>query len=137
MVTDAQLKRAAARGRKALADEPRALAARFDRRMGRVVVELTNGCSYAFPSSLVQDLSEATATELSEVHVEGAGFNLHWPQLEADLYVPTLVAGFFGNQAWMTRELARTAGRAKSSAKTAAARRNGQKGGRPRKIARG
>jgi hypothetical protein len=137
MVTDAQLKAAEARGRKALAEEPRAVAARYDKATGRVVVELANGCSYAFPASLVQDLRGANDEELARVAVDGAGFNLHWPLLDADLYVPALVAGIFGTRVWMARELARIAGRTKSSAKAAAARANGRKGGRPRNAARG
>ena len=120
-----------------LKTEPRARAARFDRKSGRVVIELTNGCAYAFPAQLVQDLRGAADDELADVKVDGAGFNLHWPMLDADLYVPALVAGIFGTRAWMARELASAAGRARSPAKAAAARANGAKGGRPRKVARG
>jgi hypothetical protein len=72
---------------------------------------------------------------LAQVEVDGAGFNLHWPTLDVDLYVPALVAGIFGTRAWMTRELARRAGLATSPAKAEAARRNGARGGRPRKTA--
>ena len=71
------------------------------------------------------------------MEVDGLGFNLHWPALDVDLYVPALVAGIFGTQAWMTRQLARAAGQATSPAKAAAARSNGAKGGRPRKAAQG
>ena len=73
--------------------------------------------------------------DLGDIQVDGLGFNLHWPALDVDLYVPALIAGIFGTRAWMASELARVAGRAKSPAKTAAARRNGAKGGRPRKTA--
>lgn len=135
--TDAQIKAAEARGREMLKTEPRALAARFDRTSGRVVVELVNGCTYAFPARIVQDLNGATDDALAGVEVDGAGFNLHWTALDADLYVPALVAGIFGTRDWMTRELARLAGQAMSPAKAAAARANGAKGGRPRKAARG
>jgi hypothetical protein len=62
---------------------------------------------------------------------------LRWASLDVDLYVPALVAGIFGTRSWMTRELAAIAGRSKSAAKAAAARANGKKGGRPRKVARG
>jgi Protein of unknown function (DUF2442) len=135
-VTDAQLKAAEARGRKILATEPRALAAHFDRATGRVVVDLANGCTYAFPAQIVQDLNGASDDALAGIVVDGLGFNLHWPALDADLYVPALVAGIFGTRDWMTRELARVAGQATSPAKAAAARSNGAKGGRPRKVAR-
>lgn len=134
-LTDAQFEAAEARGRKLLDREPRASAARYDRATGRVVIELVNGCSYAFPAQLVQDLQGAGEDDLAEVLVDSLGFNLHWPALDADLYVPALVAGVFGTRAWMTRELARRAGQATSPAKAAASRSNGAKGGRPRKSA--
>ena len=132
-VTDAQLKAAEARGRKMLETEPRAVAAHYDQVTGRIVLDLANGCSYAFPAQLVQDLRGASHDDLANVEIDGLGFNLHWPILDADLYVPALVAGMFGTRAWMTRELARVAGRSRSPAKVAAARSNGAKGGRPRR----
>lgn len=136
-VTDAQLKGAEARGRKMLETEPRAAAARYDQATDRVVVDLVNGCTYAFPARLVQDLHDASPEALAGVEIDGLGFNLHWPTLDADLYVPALVAGIFGTRSWMIQELARVAGRTTSPAKAAAARSNGAKGGRPRKTAHG
>lgn len=136
-VTDVQLKSAEARGRKLLETEPRASAAHYDQTTGRVVIDLVNGCTYAFPAQLVQDLHGANHDDLASIEVDGLGFNLHWPALDADLYVPALLSGTFGTRAWMARELARVAGQATSPAKTAAARSNGAKGGRPRKTAHG
>lgn len=135
-LTEAQLEAAEARGREALA-EPRAAGARYEPKTGRVVIDLMNGCVYAFPARLVQDLQAASEDDLKRVEVDGLGFNLHWPALEVDLYVPALVAGVFGTRAWMTRALARAAGQATSPAKAAAAKSNGARGGRPRKTARG
>jgi len=136
-VSDTGLKRAEQVGEAMLASELRASAARFDAATGRVVVELVNGCLYAFPAALVEDLQGAGAGDLAEVRVDGLGFNLRFPALDVDLYVPALVAGIFGTRKWMTRELARIAGRARSPAKASAARANGAKGGRPRKVGRG
>jgi hypothetical protein len=133
--TDGQLAAAEARGRDLLKTELRAAAARYDRASGRVIIDLTNGCSYAFPAKLVQDLQGASDDDLAGVEVDGMGFNLHWPALDVDLLTPALVSGLFGTRAWMTREFARVAGKATSPAKTAAARANGAKGGRPRKTA--
>ena len=134
-LSDAQIDAAEARGRAMLETEPRAISARFDAASGRLVLELANGCAYAFPAALVEDLQNADASALAEVEVDGVGFNLHWPALEVDLYLPALVSGIFGTRRWITQELARVAGSVRSPAKAAASRANGAKGGRPRKTA--
>jgi hypothetical protein len=136
-LTDEQLKRAEARGRRMLETEPRATKVQYDATAGRIVVDLANGCAYAFPADRVQELRGASGDDLAHVEVDGAGFNLHWPKLDVDLYVPALVSGIFGTRAWMAGELARIAGRTKSPTKAAASRANGAKGGRPRKAATG
>ena len=128
-LTDAEVDAALERGRVAAAGEPRAAAVRYDRKLGRVIVELTNGCTFAFPPRLAQGLEEATEDELEGVEVLGAGYGLHWEALDADFTVPGLLADIFGTKTYM----ARRAGQAKSPAKAAAARANGAKGGRPRK----
>ena len=132
-LTDAELEAAEARGEEAMRTQPRAASARYDPETRRVVVELVNGCTYVFPAALAQELHGADEEALSDVVIDGVGFNLHWPALDADLYVPALVAGVFGTRDWMAREWARTAGSATSPAKAAASRANGAKGGRPRK----
>ena len=134
-IEERALEEAEARGRALATREPRASTARYDQATGRVVLELTNGCAYAFPAELAQDLRGASPEALRDVHVDGAGFNLHWSSLDADLFVPALVSGVFGTRAWMTKELARRASKATSPAKAAAARANGARGGRPRKSA--
>ena len=130
-LTDAVIDAALERGRVARENEPRALAARYDRASGRVVVDLENGCTFAFPPRLAQGLEDASAEELSDIEILGTGYGLHWEALDVDLSLPGLMAGIFGTSAWM----ARRAGRATSAAKAAAACANGAKGGRPRKPA--
>ena len=110
--------------------QPHALAARYDAKAGRVIVELTNGATFAFPPALVEGLHDASPDEIAEVEVIGAGLGLHWERLDLDYTVPGLVSGIFGTAKWM----AARAGRATSPAKAAAARANGMKGGRPRKA---
>ena len=134
-LTDAEFEAANRRGDAMLEMEPRAAFAKYSRETGRVTVELVNGCAYVFPAALVQDLSEAGPDDLAVIEVDGAGFNLHWPTLDVDLYVPALVAGVFGTRDWMKSALARQAGRSTSASKAAAARENGRMGGRPRKQA--
>ena len=128
-LTDKEIDTALARGRAAASGEPRAASARYDGRLDRIIVELTNGCTFAFPPRLAQGLEQATEGELAEVEVLGKGYGLHWETLDVDFTVPGLLAGIFGTRAYMARH----AGRATSPAKAAAARANGAKGGRPRK----
>ena len=131
--SDTQAEAAEAQGRALLDSEPRAIAARYDRKSARVVVELSNGATFAFPAGLGQGLEEASAEQLAQVEVSGAGFGLYWEGLDVDLSIPGLLAGRFGSKSWMS-ELARRAGQSRSPAKAAAARENGKKGGRPRKA---
>lgn len=131
-LSDAEIDAATARGEAARQMEPRAATARYDRQLGRMVVELTNGCSFAFPPRLAQGLEQASDDQIAEVEILGAGYGLHWEALDADLSVPGLLAGLFGTRVHM----ARRAGQATSPVKAAAARVNGAKGGRPRKAAR-
>ncbi len=130
-LTDAQIDAALERGRAARRHEPRAASARYDRSSGRVIVELTNGCTFAFPPQLAQRLDAATEEQLAQVEILGTGYGLHWEALDADLSIPGLLAGLFGTRAY----LAQQAGRTTSHAKAAAARANGAKGGRPRRTA--
>ena len=123
------------RGQRSLRSEPRARTARYDRRTGRVHVELTNGCTFAFPARNAEGLEHAGDAELAQVEILGLGLGLHWERLDVDLSVPGLLAGLFGTKAYMDRRRAARAGAARSAAKAAAARRNGAKGGRPRKPA--
>jgi Protein of unknown function (DUF2442) len=129
-LTDAQIDAAIAEGSVADLSEPRATKVRYDRRRDSIVVELSNGCSFAFPPRLGQGLENATDDQLAEVTILGAGYGLHWAALDVDLSIQGLLAGIFGTRAHM----ARLAGRVSTPAKAQAARANGAKGGRPRKL---
>ena len=131
-LADAAIDLAIERGADARRTEPRAASARYDRATGRVIVELTNGCTISFPPALAQGLERATGDQLGDIQILGAGYGLHWEALDTDLSIPGLLVGLFGTKAHM----ARNAGLAKSPAKAAAARANGAKGGRPRTSVR-
>ena len=115
--------------------EPRAIAARYDRRIARVVVSLNTGLELAIPPHMVEGLDRARPDDLAVIEISASGLGLHWPALDADLYMPGLLQGVFGSPKWMAGLLGRAGGLTRSPAKTAAARINGQKGGRPRKSA--
>jgi hypothetical protein len=123
------------RGRDNASVEPRALTARYDRASGRILVELDNDCTFAFPARRAQGLEHASDADLANVELLGSGYGLHWESLDADLSIPGLLAGLFGTKAYMDRERAARAGGTTSPLKAEAARRNGRKGGRPRRGA--
>ena len=110
-----------------------AISAIYDRNSARVVVNLSTGVQLAFPPDLAEGLASASPDFLSEIEISPTGLGLHWPKLDADVYIPGLLQGFFGSKSWMARTLGAKGGQARSAAKTSASRKNGQKGGRPRK----
>ena len=114
-----------------------AVSARYDRRSERIVVGLNTGVEVTFPPRLAEGLTGASPADLAQIEISPAGLGLHWPRLDADLYVPELLQGVLGSKSWMAKQLGAAGGRARSKAKAAASRENGRKGGRPKKTAQG
>lgn len=112
---------------------PSATAARYDRRIGRVVIVLSTGLEIAFSPHDVQGLEGAKPDQLADIEISPSGQGFHFPHLDADLYLPALLDGFLGSRKWMATEMGKRGGRVSSTAKAAAARRNGRLGGRPKK----
>ena len=123
------------RGQEMLATIPHALSARYDRRISRVVVRLSTGLEISFSPRDAQGLEAATWEQLQQIEIDPPGFGLHFPALDADLYIPALLEGFFGSKRWMAARLGELGGKARSAAKARASRANGRMGGRPKKAA--
>ena len=134
-ITDADVKRAEARMQARVKAGPCAVSARYDKRRARVVVLLDTGLELAFPPHLAQGLDQAGPEDLSAIEISSTGLGLHFPKLDADLYVPALLEGELGSRTWMAGAMGRSGGLAKTPAKAAASRENGKLGGRPRKTA--
>ncbi|MEA3126380.1 MAG: hypothetical protein QOD67_3399, partial [Caballeronia sp.] len=62
------------------------------------------------------------------------GTGLYFPIVDADILVAPLLAGVLGSRSFMARRLGKQGGASRSESKAAAARANGARGGRPRKI---
>ena len=123
-----------ARGQKVLANTPTAVAARYDRRVGRVVIALSSGLEIGFKPHDAQGLEAARPAQLADIEISPSGLGLHFPQLDADLYLPALLQGFLGSRQWMAQAMGKVGGKAVTPQKADAARANGRLGGRPRKI---
>ncbi len=124
------------RGKRMLADPKGAVSARYDRRSGRIIIRLRSNVEVSFSPKDAQGLEHATPAQLRDIEVSPLGDGLHWPKLDADLYVPALLEGIMGSRKWMAARLGQAGGRATTPAKKAASRANGRLGGRPRKAAR-
>lgn len=133
-LTHADVLRAERRSAERLRDQPHATAARYDAEEGRILVRLSNGLDLGVPVDRAEGLAGADAADLAEIQITPTGLGLHWPRLDADLYLPALIEGIFGSRRWMAQVMGRAGGEANTPAKQAAARENGNRGGRPRKV---
>lgn len=95
------------------------------------ILKLTGGHRQVIPREDLQGLQSGTEEQLAHVEILGGGTGLHWPDLDADHYVPGLLRGIYGNKHWMAK-IGHAGGLVRSAAKKRAARANGMKGGRPR-----
>lgn len=127
---DKQYQPAVARGNAERLDRPIPVSVRYEAKPGRIVVEFESGASFMVPTSALQGLAKADPHDLAQVELLGET-GLHWPSLDIDFTIAGLMRGVFGTASFM--EAQRKGGQSRSPEKTAAARRNGLRGGRPRK----
>lgn len=99
-----------------------AVAARYDRRLSRLLITLNNGAVVGFSLSVLPGLEAASPDDLRRIDVENGGYGLHVPSLDADISVPHLLQDQLGSTL-MTR----------AAVRARASRQNGKLGGRPRK----
>lgn len=137
MVLRNNVKLANQRARDLQAAVPRAVSALYDPQSGHIVIHLSSKLIVSFSPRDAQGLEHASPSQLDEIEISPSGFGIHFPKLDADLYVPGLLEGFLGSKQWMASRLGQAGGRSRSRAKRAASRANGRLGGRPRKTARG
>ncbi|HXJ91737.1 MAG TPA: DUF2442 domain-containing protein [Terriglobia bacterium] len=122
------------RARALQATVPRAISANYDRKTGRVVIHLSSRLIVSLSPQDAEGLQNARPAQLEEIEISPSGFGLHFPRLDADLYVPSLLEGLLGSRKWMASRLGQVGGQSRSRAKKAAAKANGRLGGRPRKT---
>jgi Protein of unknown function (DUF2442) len=134
-ITSQEFKQANVRAKALKASTPAATSAHFDRKSGNVIVTLSSGVGIFFSPKDAQGLEDGTPAQLSQIEITPSGFGLHFPKLDADLYVPAILEGFLGSRKWMAARLGSAGGSVRSKPKAAAARANGSLGGRPRKLA--
>ncbi len=117
------------------ANNPRAIAAHYNRKAKRVVISLSTKIEVMFNPSDVQGLDNAKPSQLEDIEITPSGFGLYFPELDEGINVLNLLEGTMGSRKWMAARLGAAGGSSRSKPKVAAARANGSLGGRPRKSA--
>jgi hypothetical protein len=125
------------RAKELRASIPTAVSAHYDWENGRVVIRLSSNLDLSFSPSDAQGLENATPSQLDEIEISLSGLGLHFPKLDADLYLPAILQGLLGSRKWIASRLGQAGGKSRSAAKQKASRANGKLGGRPRKVSRG
>ncbi len=92
---------------------PRAVSAHYDAGRHRIIVRLSTGVELGLIPRDVEGLQDASPEDLKAIEVEELGLGIHFPRLDADLYVPALLKGILGSRRWMAarrRAVARVRG---------------------------
>ena len=129
-----RFKAARARGEARAQDASALVDAHYDRTSDAVFLIFRGGGSMTIPRHAIPGLERQPASVLEAMTLSPAGDALLWPAIDADVYVPGLVERAFGTRLFAAAA-GRRGGQRRTKAKMAAARRNGARGGRPRKPA--
>jgi hypothetical protein len=132
VTTDAEIDRAIERAQ-SQQKQPRVVKVEYRPGPGLdlLILTLSDGHRHLIPREDLQGLQSATRAQIANVEIIGNGTGLHWPALDLDHYVPSLLRRVNGNQSWMA-EIGSKGGSARSIAKKQASRANGLQGGRPK-----
>lgn len=80
---------------------PTAIAARYDRRIGRIVIGLSTGLEVSVRPRDLEGFERASPSTIEPIEITPSGLGLHFPKLDADLYLPSLLEGVFGTRRFM------------------------------------
>src|ERR1700719_5266247 len=105
------------RGERLRGSAPHAVAAQYDRATGRVVIHLSSKLDVSFSPHDAQGQENAKPSQLEEIEISPSGFGIHFPKLDADLYLPAIFQGFLGSRKWMASRLGQVGGKSRSVAK--------------------
>ena len=82
---------------------PCATTAHYERKRDRVVIGLNTGIEVAFCPRDAQGLERAKPDQLDTIEISPSGLGIHFPKLDADIYLPALLQGFLGSKRWSWR----------------------------------
>ncbi len=129
---DPDLARAIEAGRRRHASRLHAVSARYIAKGDLVEFVLDEGVIVRYPRSKIEELASVPATLMQDLTISPRGSALELDAADVHVDIHGLLASLL-SPSHMAKELARHGRRTTSKSQAEAARRNGQKGGRPRK----
>jgi len=133
-LTTEQFEAAKARGEARLRG-PRAESAHYDAERGRIIVRLTTGVEIGFAPRDAEGLQCAERDELTVIELDAFGLGIHFPRLDADFCVPTLLKGVLGSKGWMAARSNASESQSTGSDRPTT-RSDGEDAGQRRKVSR-
>lgn len=133
LITQQDYDQALAKGRAEM-QKPHAIGARFVGRTWTLEVAFSNGSKFSFDARETPHLRDHALATLRNPRVTAGGDGLVFEQADVALNLPILLAPFVPLEIARSRVAAESGG-VTSEKKAHAARANGAKGGRPRKVA--
>ncbi|MBV9868098.1 MAG: DUF2442 domain-containing protein [Abitibacteriaceae bacterium] len=112
--------------------EPRLDTAHYEASTGQLILTMRSGVSVSVLARQLKSLEQATDEQLADMRVASRGAALFWDSLDVQMTTIALLQLILKLETITGK--ARRDGRVKSAAKTAAARSNGAKGGRPSRL---
>lgn len=103
----------------------------YNAKTDAIRLTLSSGVRLSIPRSQIPPLAKAEPEQLAAVYAGNGGATISQDDLDVDVFVPGLLDRLFGRT--IRGNLGSRAGKVSTLAKARAARKNGRKGGRPKK----
>jgi hypothetical protein len=131
-ITDEALARIERETREQDEREPRVKRASYVPQSKCLILDMVNGAVLMVPAQLLKGFEKAKPQQIEALRVVSNGTAIHWDELDVQMTTLAIIQRVLGVKT--VAEHLRRAGSVKSEAKSNAARLNGAKGGRPRKM---
>ena len=88
--------------------EPTLVDASYHGDLDLFIFKISNGRRLVIPREDIQGLENASAAEAADIEITANRVGIRWPQIDVDHYLPNMLEGRYGNDAWMDHVHRRT-----------------------------
>ena len=90
-ITKREFEAANRRGQEMLAKFPAALTVHYDSDLEQLIIALSNGKRLVVSPQTIRGLEKARPEDLVEAQISPSGLGVHFPKIDADVYLPPLL----------------------------------------------